>query len=83
MIGANGDSGTVIDIPGQLVPPTNPSAPAYDLSLLAQSDAALGLLNAADAPGLQAGAAASAAELLIGANLLSDHLPILITIPCP
>jgi hypothetical protein len=83
VIGANGDSGTVIDIPGQLVPPANPSAPAYDVSLLAQSYAALGLLNTADAPGLQAGAAASAAERLIGANLLSDHLPILITIPCP
>jgi hypothetical protein len=81
------DSGQVVNVPANVVnvPVVNP--PDIDLRATSQAYAGAGTKSAQNAPNLRgAGApppALTALDRLIGARLVSDHLPVVLQFNCP
>jgi hypothetical protein len=79
---AGADSGFVVDVPAAIV---QPGGAGLNVAALQAHFAALGTKDAAAAPKLAAAAppALTVNDRLIGARLLSDHLPVLVEVVCP
>ncbi|MFD1538811.1 hypothetical protein [Nonomuraea guangzhouensis] len=80
------DAGQVVNVPANVVQGVAAAAGQIGLATVAAHYTGKAKKNAALAPNLQlapGGPALSAADRLIGARLLSDHLPVVLTFTCP
>ncbi|WP_345575128.1 hypothetical protein [Nonomuraea rosea] len=80
------DAGEVVNVPANIVQGAPGAAGQIGLATVVAHYAALMKKNAALAPNLQAApgrAALIADDRLIGARLLSDHFPVVLTFTCP
>jgi hypothetical protein len=80
-----GEAGRIIDVPGNVVQNPAPGWAQIDLTAVATYYAGRGRKNAHLAPGLinMMVAPIGNRERLIGANLVSDHLPVILQFPLP
>jgi hypothetical protein len=79
------DSGEIVNVPANIVQGA-PAAGQINVSTVAAHYTGRAKKNAALAPNLQlaaGGPALSADDRLIGARLISDHLPVILTFTCP
>jgi hypothetical protein len=84
---ANNDSGQVVNVPANIVNAAAANPPDIDLRGTAVSYAATNTKKAQYAMNLQGGGAPppalTALDRLIGARLVSDHLPVVLQFTCP